>query len=137
MDFAEKIKDLRAKTGLSQAAFATRIGISQAAVAAYEIGRREPTATMLATLAKGLGVPMEDLIDDDAVPILADDLKKPYVHGNSRVAKIQEVFEQLKPQHQRAILQQAEALLEISAHRTTGRPRSVDHKARRKTRTPA
>jgi transcriptional regulator with XRE-family HTH domain len=132
MDFGEKVRELRATVGLSQAAFAAKAGVSQSAIAAYEVGRREPTAMMAAALAKALGVAVEELIDKDAIPKAPDELQRDYIHGNSRVAKIQEVFEQLKPQHQRAILQQAEALLETTKDRGKGRPLLHDYRAEKR-----
>ncbi len=46
----------RTEHGLSQSALARRLGMSQSAVARLEAGDHEPSLTMLARLATGLGI---------------------------------------------------------------------------------
>jgi transcriptional regulator with XRE-family HTH domain len=53
--FAEKLKELRAKAGLSQSALATASGMSLGAVHDYEQGKRMPTLESAVKLATALG----------------------------------------------------------------------------------
>jgi transcriptional regulator with XRE-family HTH domain len=54
--FAERLKALRDKAGLSQPALAERSGIGVSTIRHFEYGRREPTYGTLVKLAQGLGV---------------------------------------------------------------------------------
>jgi transcriptional regulator with XRE-family HTH domain len=45
--FAQKLKALRLKQGLTQAQLGARLGVSASAVGMYEQGRREPDSTIL------------------------------------------------------------------------------------------
>lgn len=52
MNFSERLKELRAQKGVSQMKLARDTGLSQSAVAKWETGRTEPTATALMILSK-------------------------------------------------------------------------------------
>jgi transcriptional regulator with XRE-family HTH domain len=54
--FAERLRELRGKAGLSQPALADRAGIGISTLRQFEYGRREPTFATLLKLAAGLGV---------------------------------------------------------------------------------
>jgi transcriptional regulator with XRE-family HTH domain len=54
--FAERLKGLRAKAGLSQSGLATASGLSVGVIHDYEQGRREPTLRSAIQLAAALGV---------------------------------------------------------------------------------
>jgi transcriptional regulator with XRE-family HTH domain len=56
------IATLRKERGLSQAALAEKLGVTQASIANYESGRREPSITMLRKIAAALGVDIATLI---------------------------------------------------------------------------
>jgi transcriptional regulator with XRE-family HTH domain len=53
--FAERLKELRKTKDMSQAALSKATGISQSAIAKWELGRTEPTASAIVTLAKFFG----------------------------------------------------------------------------------
>lgn len=55
MKFQERLKELRKTKDMSQAALANVTGISQSAIAKWELGRTEPTASAIVTLAKFFG----------------------------------------------------------------------------------
>jgi transcriptional regulator with XRE-family HTH domain len=57
--FAVRLKELRARTKLSQVGLARAGGLSVGAVHAYEMGRREPGYRALLRLAAGLGVNLD------------------------------------------------------------------------------
>ena len=50
--FAERIKELRQQNNLSQMALANQTGISQSAIAKWELEKTEPTASAIVILAE-------------------------------------------------------------------------------------
>lgn len=63
MAFAENVKRLREKKRISQCELAKNVGISQSAIAQYELGIKVPTIVIGAKLAKELDVTCEDLLN--------------------------------------------------------------------------
>lgn len=57
-----RVKELREAQDLSQSAFATRIGLTQAAISQIESGDRTPSTTSLAKIAKGFGLTADALL---------------------------------------------------------------------------
>lgn len=62
MEFGKKLKEQRRAHGLSQMQLATATGISQSAIAKWELERTEPTASMIIALAKFFGVTTDSLL---------------------------------------------------------------------------
>jgi len=61
----KRIRELRhEKTGLSQEKFAYKIGMDRTYFSAIELGRHSVTVTILAKIAEGLGVTLEELFRD-------------------------------------------------------------------------
>ena len=52
MVFKERLKELRQQKNLSQMQLALKLNISQSAIAKWELGKTEPTASAIITLAK-------------------------------------------------------------------------------------
>lgn len=52
MVFGERLKDLRRAAHLSQMELSIKTGISQSAIAKWELGKTEPTASAIVTIAK-------------------------------------------------------------------------------------
>ena len=52
MNFQERLKELRLANNMSQMDLALATGISQSAIAKWELGKTEPTATAIIVLAK-------------------------------------------------------------------------------------
>ena len=52
MKFQERIKELRMQKNLSQMGLSEATGISQSAIAKWELGKTEPTASAIITLAQ-------------------------------------------------------------------------------------
>lgn len=63
MSFAENMKRIRIKKGLSQADLEKRSGISQSAISSIERGERSPTEETMLMLASGLHVSLMDLLE--------------------------------------------------------------------------
>ena len=55
MKFSERLKELRIENNLSQMQLAVKLGISQSAIAKWELGKTEPTASAIILLAKFFG----------------------------------------------------------------------------------
>jgi transcriptional regulator with XRE-family HTH domain len=66
---ARKLRVLRAERGLSQERAAKMIGVAQLTLSELERGKRTPYGTTLSKLAAGYGVPVEELLEDDPVPL--------------------------------------------------------------------
>ena len=52
MEFKERLKDLRQQKKLSQMQLAIKLNLSQSAIAKWELGKTEPTASAIIALAK-------------------------------------------------------------------------------------
>ena len=59
---AEQLKRLRAARGLSQEALAKKAHVSRGYLARIELGRHDPTLSVLRRLAKGLRVSVGELV---------------------------------------------------------------------------
>ena len=55
MKFQERIKELRIQKNMSQMDLAVATGISQSAIAKWELGKTEPTASAIIILANFFG----------------------------------------------------------------------------------
>lgn len=65
--FRIKLKELRENRGLSQAAFAEELGVSQSAVGNWESGSRQPKMDVLKKIAKYFNIPVSVLLDEDFI----------------------------------------------------------------------
>ena len=52
MEFKDRLKELRIDRGLSQMQLAKELNLSQSAVAKWELGKTEPTASAIIAVAK-------------------------------------------------------------------------------------
>src|SRR5579862_9271382 len=60
---AGRVRDLRARRGLTLEALAERSGVSRSMISLIERGESSPTAVLLERLAMGLDVPLASLFD--------------------------------------------------------------------------
>ncbi|HMO10211.1 MAG TPA: helix-turn-helix transcriptional regulator [Actinotalea sp.] len=60
-----RIRDLRAEVGLTQADLAERIGVTRQTVIAIEQGRYSPTLEMAFAIARTLARPLDDVFGYD------------------------------------------------------------------------
>lgn len=65
MTIAEKLYKLRSDNGLSQQAFADKVGVSQSAINYWENGDRQPRIAQIKKIAKAFDVPLYILLDDN------------------------------------------------------------------------
>jgi transcriptional regulator with XRE-family HTH domain len=114
-----KLKALRLQAGMTQVQLAQACGVIQSVLTRYENDLKTPSAPRLAAIAKALGVTVEDILDD--APLLPTPEPKLHVHGNSRAAKVQELFLQLDEETQRVVLKQIKALVKPQADKESAR----------------
>jgi len=110
MELMERIKTLRKAKGWTQTELGKRIGVIQKVIADYETGNTKPPIERLPVLADVLGVSVDELLRGDAIQTSVSGPETQVTHGNSRVAKIQDEFEKLKPADQRAVLKMVKGL---------------------------
>ena len=67
MSFAEIIKDLRQEKNLSQKQLSEKTGISQSAIARWELLQTEPTASALIVLSAFFGVTVGQLLGKEVL----------------------------------------------------------------------
>jgi transcriptional regulator with XRE-family HTH domain len=67
MTFAEKLRELRDKAGLTEVALANKSGVAFGALHYYVLGRRKPSFAAVVKLAAALGVTCEAFADCDDV----------------------------------------------------------------------
>ena len=73
MDVSEKLKKVRKEKKISQELLEARSGVSQSAISAIELGKHTPSIETLEMLAKGLRIPVSDLISDEIKKPIAND----------------------------------------------------------------
>ena len=61
-----RVAELRRGRHITQVEMAATLGVSQQTINSYEVGRRRIPVSALATLARSLGVSLEELLGDDA-----------------------------------------------------------------------
>lgn len=65
MTIAEKIYKLRSDNGLSQQAFADKVGVSQSAINYWENGDRQPRISQIKKIAKAFDIALYILLDEN------------------------------------------------------------------------
>ena len=105
-----KLKALRLQAGLTQVQLCQAAGILQSVYTRYETDNGIPSAPRLKAIAKALDSTVEDILDETPATTSALDFKL-HIHGNSRAAKIQDLFLLLDEETQRVVLKQVKALV--------------------------
>ena len=101
-----RVAQLRKQSGITQVQLAEALGLSQAAITAYENGVRRVPVSMLPTLARILGVSIEELIGEP--PSRAARKRGP----SPKIQQHLERISALPKQKQRAMLDVIEAMLQ-------------------------
>lgn len=65
---ASRVRVLRAESGMSLEALATKCDVSRSMISLVERGESSPTAVVLEKISTGLGVPLASLFEDTAAP---------------------------------------------------------------------
>lgn len=100
MEFCEKLKLLREEEGLSQAALAKALGVSQSAVAQWEAGTRKPTAQAVVAIAR-----MFDTSADFILGLVDEKLRLvPYYKGlDEKEQTFMQAYSQLSVEKKNAV----------------------------------
>lgn len=76
MRYAETLRDLRERAGLTQAQLAARIGITVSVLSAYENGRREPRADIFFRAAEAAGFSVDFVPAPSALELRVPDAEQ-------------------------------------------------------------
>ena len=106
----EAIRRLRKSRGLTQVQLAEHLGTIQKVITDYETGKTRPPSERLPVIAKFFGVTVDELIGAEAIktPPTPTNGRR---HGNSRSAKLLELFDQLSAEEQRTTLKQIRGII--------------------------
>ena len=102
----ERIRDVRERAGLSVEALAQTVGCSASDIEQVEEAFSDPPISVLADIAKALGVPLQALVSDERVhmfPIASFDLVGPIFRR-----ALAEAAELLEPEERQRLATQAE-----------------------------
>ena len=110
MGIGENIRKFRLERRLTQVQLAEKIGTRQKVITDYETGKTKPPRDRLLALAKFFDITVEKLVGENGQHYD----EPPKIHGNKRIMKLQEIFEQLSPADQRAVIKHAAGLLSQS-----------------------
>jgi len=103
----DNIRQLRKSRGWTQAELAQKLGTSQMVITSYETGNKTPPVGRLPELATLFDISIETLIGAEPLTIKET---VPHTHKNSRIARLQDLYEKLSPDEQRVILKQVKTL---------------------------
>lgn len=94
--FTDRLKSVRAKSGLSQKEVAERLFISQQAYAKYETGSSSPNPETLSNIAKLFGVSVDYLVGNEPIEqaVTEHDLQVALFGGDEEVTE--EMWEEVK-----------------------------------------
>ena len=84
-NFSEKIRDLRKRKGVSQAAIAEYLGITKQAYSLYETGKREPDFETLLQLAKYFDTDADSLLTGSDTARVSDTRLKFALFGDAEI----------------------------------------------------
>ena len=107
------IRRLRKAHGFTQVELAKKLDATQKVVTSYETNQRTPTLEKLEKLSQIFGVTIDEIVGKKEMHI---ENEQPHLHGNSRTAKVQELFDKLPPPEQRSILKQIKALVDTNGN---------------------
>ena len=116
---AERLRQLRARFGWSQYEVASKIGVSQSLLAAWENGRSAPSSVYLRSLALLYGVSVDEIVGNDA----AERFRISWPEGWSILRR---AGEELSPEKQQAVVRIVESLLKAEREESERRRREAD-----------
>ena len=108
----ENIKRLRKKAKLTQPELAEKLGVTPKVISDYETSKANPPTDRLPVIATFFNISVDELIGTkqiDYATILENG--NGHRHGNSRSAKLLELFDQLSPEEQRTTLKQIRGII--------------------------
>lgn len=122
MKFGDKMKAERKKKGLAQKELGKKLGVSQAMIAQYENGERNPKVETIKKIAEALEVDISTLVDTDELAIM-DIKEKPHKWGlnsstqsNPENTNIMKNYNKLNTLGQKKAIEQVEMLTKIEEY---------------------
>ena len=109
----ENIRRLRKNRGLTQVQLAEELGTIQKVITDYETGKTKPPSERLLNIAKFFDVTVDELLGAGELSTAKPHKNNNHRHGNSRSAKLVQLFDKLNADEQRMTLKQIRALAEI------------------------
>ena len=76
MKIAEKLKNARAKTGMTQAQVAKILGMTAQAISNFELGKNNVSSDIIVKMSKVYGIDYKDILDDPEHPEYASVFEK-------------------------------------------------------------
>ena len=108
----ENIKRLRKKAKLTQPELAEKLGVTPKVISDYETAKANPPTDRLPVIANFFNISVDELIGTKQIDYKAiPENGKGHRHGNSRPAKLLELFDQLSPEEQRTTLKQVRGII--------------------------
>jgi transcriptional regulator with XRE-family HTH domain len=105
MTIGKNIREIRLSLGLTQAELGEKIGVDQKVITSYERGVSTPPVERLVKIAKIYGVSLDELVGLEKTKKQVEKT----AHKNKRSVKVQELFEKLPVNQQRALLNMIQA----------------------------
>jgi transcriptional regulator with XRE-family HTH domain len=99
-----RVAELRRSQNITQVEMAATLGVSQQTINSYEVGRRRIPVSALPTLARSLGVSLEELFGDD---VAAAKKRGPASKLQQQIERIQ----QLPRTQQRFVMQMLDTVI--------------------------
>ena len=101
--FAMRLKEIRDDRGLSQAALARKLGVSQSTVGGWETCKREPTLEGIEDIADILGVTIDFMFGKTDIPLAVYKQDTPYIEVSPFEKRIIETYRSLSESEQMMI----------------------------------
>ena len=111
MTTGERIRSIRKKKGISQETLAEAVFTKKQTISLYEQDKLELKVSMLKRIAKVLGVPVADLIEEDETTEKMD-----MIHMTYDITEASAILRSMSPAYRKAAIAQLRALLALEAH---------------------
>ena len=108
----QNMKRLRKNAGLTQPELAEKLGVTAKVVSDYETAKANPPTDRLPAIASFFGISVDELIGTKELALkVVPQNGNGHRHGNSRSAKLLELFDQLSAEEQRTTLKQIRGII--------------------------
>ena len=111
MTTGERIRSIRKKKGISQETLAEAVFTKKQTISLYEQDKLELKVSMLKRIAKVLGIPVADLIEEDETTEKMD-----VIHMTYDITEASAILRSMSPAYRKAAIAQLRALLALEAH---------------------
>ena len=102
--FATRLKELRQRDSLSQVELASKLGLRQSAISAWEIGRNSPNFDQLKELSAIFDVSIDYLLQNDTI------YKSPQISLDKNEENLLLIYSRLKKRDQQLLISLAKSM---------------------------